>query len=95
MFSVVFWFGDLNYRIDLPCETVRNLIETKKYHEMIESDQVYTKYTLLVALVGRKSKLPLVFLTHTKCKTRVRNTKCETRVRNTTCETRVRDSDNI
>ena len=39
-FSVVFWFGDLNYRIDLPNEIVRNLIDTNQYHDLIEHDQV-------------------------------------------------------
>ena len=39
-FSVVFWFGDLNYRIDLPNETVRYLIEVNDYHNLVEHDQV-------------------------------------------------------
>ena len=38
--DVVFWFGDLNYRIDLPNETVRNLIDTNKFHDLVEHDQL-------------------------------------------------------
>ena len=39
-FSVVFWFGDLNYRIDLPNETVRSFIDANNYHDLVEHDQV-------------------------------------------------------
>ncbi|CAB4015709.1 inositol polyphosphate 5-phosphatase OCRL-1 isoform X2 [Paramuricea clavata] len=38
--DVVFWFGDLNYRIDLPNETVRNYIDTNQYHDLVEHDQL-------------------------------------------------------
>ncbi|XP_062099059.1 type IV inositol polyphosphate 5-phosphatase 3 isoform X2 [Humulus lupulus] len=36
----IIWLGDLNYRINLPHEKVRELISKKKWAELIESDQL-------------------------------------------------------
>ena len=45
----MFWFGDLNYRIDMSNEDVRLLIKQKNYHELLEADQVrYTHIHILI-----------------------------------------------
>ncbi|ONK80841.1 uncharacterized protein A4U43_C01F22380, partial [Asparagus officinalis] len=36
----IFWFGDLNYRINLPYERTHELISRKKWSELVESDQL-------------------------------------------------------
>ncbi|WOG90137.1 hypothetical protein DCAR_0209380 [Daucus carota subsp. sativus] len=36
----VFWFGDLNYRINMPDSDVRKLVGKKKWDELLESDQL-------------------------------------------------------
>ena len=38
--SVVFWFGDLNYRIEMSNDEVRYLIDKGQYHELLDHDQV-------------------------------------------------------
>lgn len=39
--SLVFWLGDLNYRVtDLPIEKVKLLIEDKNYDPLLQHDQV-------------------------------------------------------
>ncbi|XP_028418102.1 inositol polyphosphate 5-phosphatase OCRL-1-like [Dendronephthya gigantea] len=38
--DVVFWFGDLNYRIDLPNEDVRKSIDEVEYEYLLEHDQL-------------------------------------------------------
>jgi hypothetical protein len=38
--SQIFWFGDLNYRIDLPDSEVRYLVAMKKWDDLLKSDQV-------------------------------------------------------
>ncbi|KAG0487466.1 hypothetical protein HPP92_009561 [Vanilla planifolia] len=36
----IFWLGDLNYRINLSCETVHDLISKKEWSKLSESDQL-------------------------------------------------------
>eukprot|EP00761_Pharyngomonas_kirbyi_P006150 gb/GECH01006156.1/.p1 GENE.gb/GECH01006156.1/~~gb/GECH01006156.1/.p1 ORF type:complete len:1033 (+),score=299.96 gb/GECH01006156.1/:1-3099(+) len=36
----VFWFGDLNYRIDLPNDEVREKVKQKNYADLMEYDQL-------------------------------------------------------
>ena len=36
----VFWIGDLNYRIDLPDEHVRNLVALGSWAELFDADQL-------------------------------------------------------
>ena len=36
----MFWFGDLNYRIDYFYDGVMKFIDDKNYHELLERDQV-------------------------------------------------------
>lgn len=36
----IIWFGDLNYRINLPYEKAREHIAKKQWTELIEKDQV-------------------------------------------------------
>ncbi|KAF8693943.1 hypothetical protein HU200_038588 [Digitaria exilis] len=36
----IFWFGDLNYRIDLPDAEVRNLVAMKRWSDLLNSDQL-------------------------------------------------------
>lgn len=38
--SQVFWFGDLNYRINMSDSEVRKLVAKKQWHELLNSDQV-------------------------------------------------------
>lgn len=38
--SFLFWIGDLNYRINLPDEAVRQRIERAQWHDMLAADQV-------------------------------------------------------
>lgn len=38
---IIFWFGDLNYRIDdLPSERIKELIEIKKFDTLTKYDQL-------------------------------------------------------
>lgn len=42
--SVVFWFGDLNFRIDdLDMQVVKSAIDNNKYLVLLEKDQVKDK----------------------------------------------------
>lgn len=46
--SVVFWFGDLNFRIDdLEMQVVKSAIDNNKFHMLWEKDQVKNKCCLL------------------------------------------------
>lgn len=36
----IFWFGDLNYRLNMPDEEIRKLVVGKKWVELINSDQL-------------------------------------------------------
>ncbi|CAN6195263.1 unnamed protein product [Urochloa humidicola] len=36
----IFWFGDLNYRIDLPDAEVRHLVAMKRWDDLLKSDQL-------------------------------------------------------
>lgn len=38
--SRIFWFGDLNYRLNLPDAEVREMVARKQWDELINSDQV-------------------------------------------------------
>jgi hypothetical protein len=38
--SALFWIGDLNYRINLPDDTVKQLVEKSQWHELLQADQV-------------------------------------------------------
>lgn len=38
--SQVFWFGDLNYRLNMVDAEVRKLVAQKRWDELINSDQV-------------------------------------------------------
>ncbi|WWC85634.1 uncharacterized protein L201_000500 [Kwoniella dendrophila CBS 6074] len=37
---ILFWLGDLNYRIELPDEEVKKLVEEKKWEDMLAKDQL-------------------------------------------------------
>ncbi|CAG5125874.1 unnamed protein product [Candidula unifasciata] len=39
--DIVFWIGDLNYRIDLPIDEVRTCIKKEMYTRLLEEDQLY------------------------------------------------------
>lgn len=39
--SRIFWFGDLNYRLNLPDSETRELVATKRWDELMNCDQVY------------------------------------------------------
>lgn len=40
--SQIFWFGDLNYRINMSDGEVRKLVALKKWDELMNYDQVRT-----------------------------------------------------
>lgn len=40
MHNYVFWFGDLNYRIDLPGDEVKSLVERSAWLDLLRSDQL-------------------------------------------------------
>ncbi|KAK8956458.1 Type I inositol 1,4,5-trisphosphate 5-phosphatase 1 [Platanthera guangdongensis] len=40
----IFWFGDLNYRLNLPYKSVHNLISAKKWSELFEKDQLKQEF---------------------------------------------------
>ena len=43
MYSVVFWLGDLNFRInDLDMQVVKSAIDNNKYSMLLDKDQVRT-----------------------------------------------------
>lgn len=44
--SQIFWFGDLNYRINMSDGEVRKLVALKKWDELKNYDQVRTKSLL-------------------------------------------------
>ncbi|CAG5118177.1 unnamed protein product, partial [Candidula unifasciata] len=39
--DIVFWCGDLNYRIDLPLDDVRSYIKKRTYERLLQGDQLY------------------------------------------------------
>ena len=40
-FSIVFWIGDLNYRVsDIPRDTVVDLIAKNQFKKLLDKDQV-------------------------------------------------------
>ncbi|PVU92058.1 hypothetical protein BB561_004055 [Smittium simulii] len=40
--DLIFWFGDLNYRVDYEADKIHDLIKTKKYDLLLENDQLKT-----------------------------------------------------
>jgi len=38
--SQIFWFGDLNYRINMSDGEIRKLVDLKKWNELMKFDQV-------------------------------------------------------
>ena len=44
--KLVFIIGDLNYRIDLPNETVRLAVEKKEYAKLKEHDELMSFYKM-------------------------------------------------
>ncbi|KAJ5073472.1 type 2 inositol 1,4,5-trisphosphate 5-phosphatase [Anaeramoeba ignava] len=50
--DVIFWFGDLNYRISYPRAEVKRMIKEKKYSELFVYDQLQAQMKLGVAFVG-------------------------------------------
>lgn len=40
IYSQIFWFGDLNYRISMADAEVRKLVANKQWDELLNSDQV-------------------------------------------------------
>ncbi|BFZ10183.1 hypothetical protein BsWGS_13221 [Bradybaena similaris] len=39
--DMVFWVGDLNYRIDMPIDDVKAKIKQRNYKELLQADQLY------------------------------------------------------
>ena len=49
LYSVVFWFGDLNFRIDdLDMQVVKSAIDNNKFSMLWEKDQVKTMVVLCI-----------------------------------------------
>ncbi|PWZ15187.1 Type I inositol polyphosphate 5-phosphatase 2 [Zea mays] len=55
--SRIFWFGDLNYRIDLPDSEVRYLVGMKKWDDLLKSDQLTKELVSGNTFVGWKEGL--------------------------------------
>lgn len=53
----IFWFGDLNYRIDLPDSEVRYLVGMKKWDDLLKSDQLTKELVSGNTFVGWKEGL--------------------------------------
>lgn len=62
--SVVFWFGDLNFRIDdLDMQVVKSTIDNNKFSMLWEKDQVKNKGCLIYCMKKvNLSPLHVVFL---------------------------------
>lgn len=48
MNSQIFWFGDLNYRINMLDAEVRKLVDKKQWAELLNNDQV--KFIIVIML---------------------------------------------
>lgn len=44
--SQIFWFGDLNYRLSMLDTDVRKLVALKKWHELMNYDQVRLSFII-------------------------------------------------
>ncbi|XP_062199137.1 type I inositol polyphosphate 5-phosphatase 2-like isoform X2 [Phragmites australis] len=53
----IFWFGDLNYRIDLPDNEVRRLVAMKRWDDLLKSDQLTKELISGSTFVGWKEGL--------------------------------------
>lgn len=49
---MVFWFGDLNYRLDESSELIKTLIKKNKYDELIVYDQLYKQRNIQAVFQG-------------------------------------------
>lgn len=55
--SQIFWFGDLNYRLNMVDEEVRKLVAQKRWDELLNSDQVRLLAADLAISVCSKNKI--------------------------------------
>lgn len=49
--SQIFWFGDLNYRINMLDSEVRKLVAKKQWDELLNNDEVRLITKLIVRVV--------------------------------------------
>ena len=53
--SVIFWFGDLNYRLsDMDTEVVRKLATSGRYEDLLKNDQLLKQMSLKKCFSGYK-----------------------------------------
>lgn len=57
--SQIFWFGDLNYRLNMMDDDVRKLVSQKRWDELINSDQVLFR-AICVDFVDAKDNRSIV-----------------------------------
>lgn len=50
--DLVWWFGDLNYRLDESSERIKNLVEVGNYHELMKYDQLCKQRKLALVFRG-------------------------------------------
>uniref|UniRef100_A0A0E0INP8 Inositol polyphosphate-related phosphatase domain-containing protein n=1 Tax=Oryza nivara TaxID=4536 RepID=A0A0E0INP8_ORYNI len=53
----IFWFGDLNYRIDMPDAEIRDLVSMKRWDDLLKSDQLTKELTNGNTFAGWKEGL--------------------------------------
>uniref|UniRef100_A0A0E0EV37 Inositol polyphosphate-related phosphatase domain-containing protein n=1 Tax=Oryza meridionalis TaxID=40149 RepID=A0A0E0EV37_9ORYZ len=53
----IFWFGDLNHRIDMPDAEIRDLVSMKRWDDLLESDQLTKELTNGNTFAGWKEGL--------------------------------------
>uniref|UniRef100_A0A0E0M4U7 Inositol polyphosphate-related phosphatase domain-containing protein n=1 Tax=Oryza punctata TaxID=4537 RepID=A0A0E0M4U7_ORYPU len=53
----IFWFGDLNYRIDMPDAEIRDLVAMKRWDDLLKSDQLTKELTSGNTFAGWKEGL--------------------------------------
>ena len=62
IFSMIFWLGDLNYRVsELDGETVKNLCKAQDFETILKYDQLYRQITAKKVFLGYKEG-PIQFI---------------------------------
>jgi phosphatidylinositol-bisphosphatase len=62
--DLIFWFGDLNYRLDLSRERALALLQARRLEDMFVCDQLYQQRMLGNAFVGYKETRPAFWPTY-------------------------------
>ena len=69
MFSQVYWFGDMNYRVNnLSLDQVKKYISMKDYKEILKNDQLQLEHSLKHVLQVTKLLIRLELNNAKECK---------------------------